>query len=111
MNALDYIVIAAYLLLSLLLGCRVGSKLKNTEDYFLSGRQMKWWPVAIALFAALFSSISYIAMPGEAYNYGCTMLVSGLTGVIALPVMLFVFLKFFNHFSCLLLNIITESNS
>ncbi|PWM79164.1 MAG: hypothetical protein DBX90_09300 [Lentisphaerae bacterium] len=95
MNALDYIVIAAYLLLSLLLGCRVGSKLKNTEDYFLSGRQMKWWPVAIALFAALFSSISYIAMPGEAYNYGCTMLVSGLTGVIALPVMLFVFLKFF----------------
>ena len=95
MNTLDYLVIAAYLLLSLLLGCRVGRRQKNTEDYFLSGRQMKWWPVAIALFAALFSSISYIAMPGEAYNYGCTMLVSGLTGIIALPVMLFVFLKFF----------------
>ena len=95
MNLIDYAVIALYLLLSLALGCRVGHKQKNTEDYFLSGRRMKWWPIAIALFASLFSSISYIAMPGEAYNYGCTMLLLGLTGVIALPVMLFVFLKFF----------------
>ena len=95
MNGIDYLVIALYLLLSLALGCRVGKTQKNTEDYFLSGRRMKWWPIAIALFASLFSSISYIAMPGEAYNYGCTMLLCGLPGVIALPVMLFVFLKFF----------------
>lgn len=95
MTGIDYIVIALYLALSLALGCRVGARQKNTEDYFLSGRRMSWWPVAIALFAALFSSISYIAMPGEAYNFGCTMLLGGLVGVIALPVMLFVFLKFF----------------
>lgn len=95
MNGIDYLVVALYLLLSLALGCRFGKKQKNTEDYFLSGRRMKWWPVAIALFSALFSSISYIAMPGEAYNYGCTMLLFGLTAVLALPVMLFVFLKFF----------------
>ncbi len=95
MNAIDYLVIAGYLLLSLALGCRLGRKQKSTEEYFLSGRKMKWWPIAIALFASLFSSISYIAMPGEAYNYGCTMLLLGLTGILALPVMLFVFLKFF----------------
>lgn len=95
MNTLDYIVIALYLGLSLLMGCRLGARQVNTEQYFLSGRSMKWLPVAIALFAALFSSISYIAMPGEAYNYGCTMLVSSLPGIIALPVMLFVFLRFF----------------
>lgn len=95
MNWIDYAVIALYLLLSLALGCRVGKRQTGTEDYFLSGRRMKWWPIAIALFASLFSSISYIAMPGEAYNFGCTMLLGGMIGVIALPVMLFVFLKFF----------------
>lgn len=95
MTIIDYIVIALYMLLSLALGCRLGKKQVSTEQYFLSGRSMKWLPVAIALFAALFSSISYIAMPGEGYNYGTTMLVSAVTGIIALPVMLFVFLKFF----------------
>ncbi len=95
MNFVDYIVIALYLGGSVLLGCRLGSKQTSTEQYFLAGRNMKWLPVAIALFAALFSSISYIAMPGEAYNYGCTMLVCSLTGIIAMPVMLFVFLRFF----------------
>ena len=95
MTTIDYIVIAVYMLLSLLLGCKLGKKQVSTEQYFLSGRSMKWLPVAIALFAALFSSISYIAMPGEGYNYGTTMLVSAVTGIIALPVMLFVFLKFF----------------
>ncbi len=95
MNFIDYIVIAVYLAVSVLLGCRLGSRQTNTEQYFLAGRSMKWLPVAIALFAALFSSISYIAMPGEAYNYGCTILVGSLAGIAALPVMLFVFLKFF----------------
>lgn len=95
MNHIDYIVIAIYLGGSIMLGCRLSGKQTNTEQYFLSGRNMKWLPVAIALFAALFSSISYIAMPGEAYNYGCTMLVSSLPAIIALPVMLFVFLRFF----------------
>ncbi|MBQ8754573.1 MAG: sodium/solute symporter [Lentisphaeria bacterium] len=95
MTTIDYIVIALYMLLSVFLGCRLGKKQVSTEQYFLSGRNMKWLPVAIALFAALFSSISYIAMPGEGYNFGLSMLVCGLTGIVALPVMLFVFMKFF----------------
>ena len=48
MILIDYAVIALYLLLSLALGCRVGHKQKNTEDYFLSGRRMTRWPIAIA---------------------------------------------------------------
>ena len=82
MTIVDYVIIAAYLLGSLLLGCRLGGKQTSTEQYFLSGRSKKWLPVAIALFAALFSSISYIAMPGEGYNYGFSMLVGSLSGII-----------------------------
>lgn len=95
MNYIDYIVIGIYLLLSVLLGCRKHAKQTTTEQYFLAGRNMKWLPVAIALFAALFSSISYIAMPGEAFNFGCTLTLGGIINILALPVMLFIFLRFF----------------
>ena len=60
--------------------------------------------MAISLFASLFSAISYIAMPAEAYNFGCTMLVCGLVSVLALPVMLFVFLKFFHSLRLFTIN-------
>lgn len=95
MTLIDFIICTLYLVLTIVIGSFIGKKQTNTEDYFLAGRSMKWWPIAISLFASLFSAISYIAMPGEGYNFGCTMLLSGLVSVIALPIMLFVFLKFF----------------
>ncbi len=95
MSPIDLLICAIYLAVSLYIGCICGKKQTDTENYFLAGRAMKWWPVAISLFASLFSAISYIAMPGEAYNFGCTMLLSAIIPVIALPISLFIFMKFF----------------
>lgn len=95
MGTIDLIICGFYLIMTIVIGGLVGKKQHSTEEYFLAGRGMSWWPIAISLFASLFSAISYIAMPGEAYNFGCTMLVSGLVGVVALPVTLLVFLRFF----------------
>ncbi len=104
MGFLDYAVIVGYLLLSVYIGCRFSAKQKNTEDFFLAGRSMNWWPIAISIFASLFSAISFIAMPGEAYNFGCNMWLGGFVGIIALPVMLFVFLNFFYHMRMFTIN-------
>lgn len=95
MDLIDIIICCIYLVLTLVIGGISGKKQKNTEDYFLAGRSMKWWPIAISLFASLFSAISYIAIPGEAFNHGCTMLLVLLPGVLAMPLMLFIFLSFF----------------
>lgn len=95
METIDLIICGFYLVMTIVIGGVVGKKQHNTEDYFLAGRGMKWWPIAISIFASLFSAISYIAMPGEAYNFGCTMLLGGLVGIIALPITLFVFIRFF----------------
>ncbi len=104
MNFFDYSILVIYLVFTLGLGAWIGRRQGNTEDYFLAGRRMKWWPVAISLFASLFSAISYIAMPGEAYNHGCNLALGGLTGIIALPVMLFIFLKFFYNMRLFTIN-------
>ena len=54
----DYAVIAVYIIGIVLLGTYAGRRQKNTEDFLLAGRSMRWWPIAISLFAAFFSSIS-----------------------------------------------------
>lgn len=95
MNSIDYIILAIYLLMTIGLGYILGRKQSNCEDYFLAGRKMSWWPIAISLFASLFSAISYIAMPGEAYNFGMNMSLSGIVQFLPMPIMIFVFLKLF----------------
>ena len=95
MHFLDVAVFILYLAVIIGMGFVFSRRQKNTEDYFLAGRGMNWWPIAISIFATAFSSISYIAIPGEAYNFGCTMWVNCLVSVLALPVMLMIFLRFF----------------
>lgn len=95
LTAIDYAVIAAYIIGIVLLGSWAGRRQKSTEDFLLAGRSMRWWPIAISLFAAFFSSISYIAIPGEAFNYGTTMYLSMFFLALPLPVALLFFLKLF----------------
>ena len=91
----DNLVIIIYLAGIIFLGLWQGRRQKNTEDFLLAGRSMKWWPIAISMFAAFFSSISYVAIPGEAYNYGTTMFIAMFFLALPLPVALMVFLKLF----------------
>lgn len=91
----DYAVIAAYMLAMVAIGFRVGQKQKSTADFFLAGRNMTWWPVALSLFAALFSAISYVAMPGEAFNYGMNMSLMAPLSLLPIPIVVFVFLRLF----------------
>ena len=91
----DNAVIVIFLTGTICLGIWQGRRQKNTEAFLLAGRSMKWWPVAISMFAAFFSSISYVAIPGEAYNYGLTMFIAMFFLALPLPVALLVFLKLF----------------
>jgi SSS family transporter len=95
LSVFDYAVMIIYLAAMIGTGYWVGRKQHNTEDFFLAGRGMAWWPVAISLFASLFSAISYIAMPGEAYNYGMNMYLGGIIALLPMPIMIAVFLRLF----------------
>ena len=44
MNFIDYSILIIYLVFTLGLGAWIGRRQGNTEDYFLAGRRMKWWP-------------------------------------------------------------------
>ena len=76
LSTCDWVVIVVYLLLVIGLGfasrCR---HRQDTDEYLMAKRSMNWFVVALAVFATLFSTISFVSIPGEAYNFGLTMMV------------------------------------
>jgi SSS family solute:Na+ symporter len=57
LNALDWMIIAAYFILSLLIGFAASNKSgKSTSEFFLSGRSMPWWLLGVSMVATTFST-------------------------------------------------------
>lgn len=68
LNTLDIVVIVAYLAAMSLIGLYFSRSQKSREDFFLGGRGMHWILVGGSL--SLFSTISFMAIPGEMIRYG-----------------------------------------
>jgi len=96
-GARDYAAVSIYLAGVLGMGYGFMRRQKSTSDYFVGGRRFHWLPVAISMFTALFSVISYIAAPAEAFNHGMTLSLFVLFMLLAIPVAAVVFVRFFRH--------------
>ena len=70
LHPLDWIVLAAYVLLVLGIGWYYAQRTASSEDYLLGGRRMGWLSLGISLFATMLSAITYLAIPGEMIQYG-----------------------------------------
>jgi len=62
MNWLDYSVIIAYIVFFLGMGFFFKEN-KNSNDYFLGGRSMGWFPLSLSTMATQLSAISFISAP------------------------------------------------
>lgn len=62
MNVLDYIVVSIYLGAMLAIGFFLKDQ-KGEKDYFLGGRDMGWFPLALSTMATQLSAISFISAP------------------------------------------------
>jgi len=55
--AIDWIIIAAFFLISLIVGIAVSKTAgKSTSEFFLSGRNMPWWLLGVSMVATTFSA-------------------------------------------------------
>jgi SSS family transporter len=68
LNALDFVVIAAYLVGITLLGIYVGRKQRGSKDYFVADREIPWWAVMFSVVASETSALTFISIPGLAYT-------------------------------------------
>src|SRR5690349_3635369 len=87
LNALDFLVIVAYLVGVTLLGIWVGRRQRDANDYFIADRAIPWWAVMFSIVASETSALTFISIPGLAYrtNLGFLEIATGyLVGRIVL---------------------------
>jgi len=74
LDKLDYAIIAVYLAGITLFGLRFRKKQRSLRDYFLAGRDIPWWAIALSIVAAETSTLTIISIPGLAYDTNFTFL-------------------------------------
>ena len=68
-STIDAVIVVLYLIGIIIYGLRQGKK-GSSEEYFLGGRNMKWYVIGLSMFAANISSNSLVAITGGAYKGG-----------------------------------------
>jgi len=95
MQAADVVVMVLYGAVVLGIGAWANRRQKDSEDYFLGGRRMRWWAVGISLVATSFSSASLIGGTGFGYSHGLGYLQWQIGDLLALLIVCALFLPFF----------------
>lgn len=68
LNPIDLAVIVVYFVLMLAFGLWCSHRNKNSERYFLGGRDFKGWVLGISFIGSMISSVSFIATPADAFK-------------------------------------------
>jgi SSS family solute:Na+ symporter len=74
LDKLDLAIIALYLIGITLFGLRFRKRHRTLRDYFLAGRDIPWWAIALSIVAAETSTLTIISIPGLAYDTNLTFL-------------------------------------
>jgi len=80
LKTLDWAMLVLYAAGVLGAGWFYNRRNKTAEDYLVGGRNMKPWAVGFSFFVAVFSTLTYLARPGEMIRYGPLTLI-GLSSV------------------------------
>jgi Na+/proline symporter len=75
LSALDWAVLIVYIVAIVAFGLWSGRGNVKIDDFFLAGRQMRWWAVGLSVMATQISAITFIGTTGQAYNDGMRFLV------------------------------------
>ena len=75
----DWVIIVFNIFIINILGIWLGRGQRNARDYFLGGRDLPWWGVALSILATETSALTFIGVPAMAYadNLGFIQIVLG----------------------------------
>jgi SSS family transporter len=104
MNWLDYAIMVAFILAICAMGGLFTTRRKGgaaasgeseIDEHLMAGGRTPWWAAAISYVMALFSTVSLVSTPGEAYNNGLRLYVlewfAPFTGLL----FFFIFVRFY----------------
>lgn len=97
LGSIDYLAIALYGILVAGLSLAVSRKQKTSRDYFIAGRSMPAWAVAMTLMATLIGSGTIVGHPATVYQSGMILLLGNATLVIVLLIVARYIVPFYRH--------------
>jgi SSS family transporter len=89
---LDYSIVAAYFALVIAVGFYVSRKDAGENEFFLGGRSMPTWAVAISLVATMLSAATFVGVPDISFGGDLSYLILNLGGIIAVFVVAWLFI-------------------
>lgn len=91
MTTIDYVLFFAYLIGIIIVGASFYDKDKTSDTFTTGNQKFPGWAVTLSIFATFVSSISYLALPGNAFGGNWNVFVFSLS----LPIAAFIALKYF----------------
>ncbi|WP_432798120.1 sodium:solute symporter family transporter [Poriferisphaera sp. WC338] len=80
---LDWLVIAGYMAIMVVIGLRASRGQKDEETYFLGGRNIPTWAASLSVLATALSAATFIGVPQNAFNNDVSYLILNIGGIIA----------------------------
>jgi SSS family transporter len=74
MRSLDLTILLAYLIGTVLFGAYFSRSQKSVKDYFVGGGRVPWWAISGSIVATETSTVTFISVPGFAYNRNFTFM-------------------------------------
>jgi len=90
-GTLNTTILIVYLLAMLGVGFFFSKRQRTSEDFYLAGRSLPWWPVAMSMYASVTSASTYLVLPSKAYAENISMIVASLISPLVAPLLIFVF--------------------
>ena len=88
----DFLVVVAYLIAITIFGAHFRKRQQTLHDYFLGGRRLPWWAIALSVVSAETSILTIISTPGIAYRSNLAFLQLVLGYLVARVVVSLVFI-------------------
>lgn len=95
--SLDFIAFGVYLLVVFSFGIYMSGREETASDFFLAGRKLPWYAIAMSLFASNISSGSAVALAGDAYRHGIAVSTLEWGAILGLVILTFVFLPYYRR--------------
>ncbi len=94
MQMLDILVLVAYFIFVMGISIWAGKGQDKADDFFLAGRSMPFWPVALSVVATMVGGMTLVSAPGWAYNQGLRAFMINLNIPLAMFICSVVFIPF-----------------
>ena len=92
----NYAALALYLGAMVALGSSFMRRNRDTNDFFRGGQRIPWWAAGLSIFATMLSSITFMAIPAQAYGVGWNLYL-GNSYLLLTPLVVLVYLPFYRR--------------